>query len=527
MEPKSRSIVAPAEEGKEMAATLTAGKRFRLKNTMIIANVISNFIGVAVAISVSRQTWLMQIGFPKIHLIFLPVSFAVPIVISLVYENPIRRYLELRFQGLPAPRELALRARQKLLNEPFFLIALDAAVWVSAAVVYSVYFWALDFPRQTVIFAASLSLQVGLVTVVAAFFVSEFFMQRRLAPYYFPNGGLSSIPETIRIRISTRLIAFLAAINLIPLLSIVRSGWVIVHSGADPQTALAALNTMAFHRAMMFAAIGVGLTLLVSSNLTRPLAKITDVLHKIRTGEFESSVAVTSNDELGYVGDVINEMTTGLKEREWIKETFGKYVSKEIRDEVLSGRIPLDGEIRDVSVLFADLRNYTPLVEKTSPQQVVRIINRYFEEMEKAIRAHGGLIVQFIGDEIEAVFGAPIPLDDHATQALLAAEAMNAGLERVNRDLAHQGYSPLQHGIGIHSGQVVAANIGSPSRLSYALVGDTVNVASRLQDVNKQHGTSIIVSAETRRRLSRAMPLRLLPETSLKGKAESMRVYGI
>jgi len=193
---------------------------------------------------------------------------------------------------------------------------------------------------------------------------------------------------------------------------------------------------------------------------------------------------------------------------------------------VLARSIPLDEEIREVTVLFADLRNFTSLVEKTSPQQVVLIINRYFEEMEKAIRAHGGLIVQFIGDEIEGVFGAPVPLADHATEALLAAPGMNAGLESVKRDLSGKGHPP-QHGIGIHTGKVVAANIGSPSRLSYALVGDTVNMAARLHDVNKQHGTSIIVSAETRQRLSRALPLHRLPDATIKGKSRSMQIYGL
>ncbi len=194
---------------------------------------------------------------------------------------------------------------------------------------------------------------------------------------------------------------------------------------------------------------------------------------------------------------------------------------------MLSRQIPLDGEVREVSVLFADLRNFTPLVERTTPQQVVRIINRYFEEMETAISDQGGLVLQFIGDEIEAVFGAPIPLADHATQAMIAAVNMNDGLAAVNRVFADCGRPPLQHGIGIHSGNVVAANIGSPSRLSYALVGDTVNVASRLQDANKQHGTSIIVSADTHRRFSREFPLHTLPTTTLKGKIEPVELYGL
>jgi adenylate cyclase len=499
---------------------------------MLIANVISNIIGVTVVFFLFSRTGTLHSDlrsnlFATIDLIFIPLSFIVPIAITLIYERPIRSFLELRHNGLATSDVLTDQVHQRLLNEPFFLMALNALVWIFAAVTYSLYFWRLGLSQKAIIGAFSLNLQVGLVSVTVAFFVIEFFLQRRLAPYFFPHGGMSAISKTIRIRVRTRLIAFLAATNLIPMFTLARGSWGITQTFADTGQALSAMQTMIFSHAAIFTGVGIWLTFLVSSNLTRPLADMTSVLKRIKGGHFGGRVSVTSNDELGYVGDAVNEMASGLKEREFIKETFGKYVSKAVRDEVLSRNIPLDGETREVSVLFADLRNFTPLVERTSPQQVVRIINRYFEEMDAAIRDQGGLILQFIGDEIEAVFGAPIPLADHATQAMTAAINMNDGLAAVNQVLADRGHSTLQHGIGIHSGNVVAANIGSPSRLSYALVGDTVNVASRLQDANKQHGTSIIVSAETQRRLSREFPLHRLPATTLKGKNEPVDLFGL
>ena len=506
--------------------------RFRFRNTLLIANVISNIIGVTVVFFLFSRTGTLHSDsrsslFATIDLIFIPLSFIIPIAITLIYERPIRSYLERRHSGFAASDVLSDRVHQRLLNEPFFLMALNALVWISAAVTYSLYFWRLGLSRKAIIGSFSLNLQVGLVSVTVAFFVIEFFMQRRMIPYFFPHGGMAAVSNTIRIRIRTRLIAFLTATNLIPMFTLARGSWGIAETFADTGQALSAMQTMIFSHAAIFAWVGIWLTFLVSSNLTRPLAEMTSVLKRIRNGHFGSRVSVTSNDELGYVGDAVNEMASGLKEREFIKETFGKYVSKEVRDEVLSRQIPLDGEVREVSVLFADLRNFTPLVERTTPQQVVRIINRYFEEMETAISDQGGLVLQFIGDEIEAVFGAPIALSDHATQAMIAAMNMNDGLAAVNRVFADRGRPPLQHGIGIHSGNVVAANIGSPSRLSYALVGDTVNVASRLQDANKQHGTSIIVSAETHRRFSRQFPLRSLPTTTLKGKIQPVELYGL
>ena len=210
-----------------------------------------------------------------------------------------------------------------------------------------------------------------------------------------------------------------------------------------------------------------------------------------------------------------------------VKDTFGRYVSREVRDEILSGRIPFDGEIKEVTVLFADLRNFTPMVEATPPKEVVKIINRYFREMADAIREQKGLVLQYIGDEIEAVFGAPVPIPDHRRLAVRAAISMRRRLKIVNRRLAQQGYAPLRHGIGIHTGDVLAGNIGGGERVSYSLVGDTVNLASRLQGLNKQFGTEIIISARTLAGMDKDISVKQLPPTPIKGKTEKVDIFAV
>ena len=240
---------------------------------------------------------------------------------------------------------------------------------------------------------------------------------------------------------------------------------------------------------------------LIKSSIVGPIENILSAVTKIKEGDLQTRVKVVSNDEIGVLGDATNEMIQGLREREILNDAFGKYITPEIRDEILSGRIPLDGELKNVTVLFSDLRDFTPLVASTQPKEVVKIINGYFEEMAKAIHGHGGLVLQFIGDEIEAVFGAPLELENHPVAAARAALEMCERLGRYNSRLREQGWAPLRHGIGLDTGQVLAANIGSSERLSYALVGDTVNLASRLQGVSKELGRDIILSASTRNAL--------------------------
>jgi class 3 adenylate cyclase len=210
-----------------------------------------------------------------------------------------------------------------------------------------------------------------------------------------------------------------------------------------------------------------------------------------------------------------------------LEETFGRYVAQEVRDEVLSGRIPLDGELKDVSVLFADLRDFTPLTESTPPKDVVRILNSYFAEMAPAISRHHGSLLRVVGDEVFAVFGAPLALKDHPRHAVETALEMRRLLIRVNEGLEKRGYAPLEHGVGIHSGPVVAANIGSPDRMVYDLVGDTVNLASRIQELTKAFSADIIISSATRAALGGAVAVEKLPTASVKGIKEPVEIFRV
>ena len=210
-----------------------------------------------------------------------------------------------------------------------------------------------------------------------------------------------------------------------------------------------------------------------------------------------------------------------------IRDTFGRYVSREVRDQILSGRIPLEGEMREVTMLFADLRDFTPMVERTPPGVVVKIVNRYFTEMSAAIREQKGLVLLYAGDQIVSVFGAPVPLPDHSRQAVRAAVSMRSRLKIVNQSLARQEYPPLKHGIGIHTGPVLAGNIGGGDRVSYSMMGDTVNIASRLEGLNKTFGTEIIISGRTLAGIGKDIPVKQLPTTPIKGKSKKIDIFSV
>ena len=233
----------------------------------------------------------------------------------------------------------------------------------------------------------------------------------------------------------------------------------------------------------------------------------------------------------GYIGKSAKKMVIQIykeqEEKNFVKNIFGKYVTPEIRDKILDGSIPLNGERAEATVLFADLRDFTPFVEKNDPEEVIESMRTYFTAMQKAIRKHKGLVLQYVGDEIEAAFGVPLSYDAHAEKAVMAAVEMKKNLEELNSSRVKEGKVPFRHGIGIHTGELLAGNTGSEDQPSYALIGDTVNLASRLQGLNKDLGTEIIISATTRRRLDDSFHLKELPATKIKGKSGPLKIFAI
>ena len=265
-----------------------------------------------------------------------------------------------------------------------------------------------------------------------------------------------------------------------------------------------------------------------SQNLRSILAIQIDAMKNISQGDYDQQVPIVSNDEFGLIAAKTNDMIHGLKERDLCQLSFGKYVTPEVSDKILKGEISTEGETSRVSMLFCDLRGYTPFVEQKDPKDVVRFLNTYFTEMEQAIRKHNGIVLQYIGDEIEAVFGYPIHEPDHPDRALTAALEMRERLEVLNEKRKEAGEEPIRHGIGIHTGPVLAGSVGSPDRLVYAMVGDTVNLASRIQTLNKQFQTDILISHTTRALLkTETVRIESLGRTAIRGKSEEVEIFRV
>ena len=233
----------------------------------------------------------------------------------------------------------------------------------------------------------------------------------------------------------------------------------------------------------------------IARKVTKPVKDLTIAVKQIEGGDYQTQITTNQQDEIGKLSHSFNQMAKGLKEKEKVRSLLGKVVSKEIAEELLSKDIELGGEEIQATILFSDIRDFTSLCEGVSPKFILEMLNIYLTQMSDVIERQHGVIDKYIGDAIMAIFGAPVVHGDDANSAVAAALLMVESLDSLNQN---RNKNLIDIGIGLNTGRVVAGNMGSMSRLNYTVIGDGVNLASRLEGLTKYYGIAILVSETTK-----------------------------
>jgi adenylate cyclase len=277
----------------------------------------------------------------------------------------------------------------------------------------------------------------------------------------------------------------------------------------------------------VLAAIGVAttisleLTLLLTRSIMQPLSDLQRATDAVRAGDYEVAVPVTTGDEIGDLAASFNDMVTGLRERERIRQAFGTYLDHDVAEYILSDGFSERGEVLDVSILFCDVKDFTSFAENAAASEVVACLNALFEVVVPEIAAQGGHVDKFEGDGLMAVFGAPQRFPDHADRALRAAIEID---RRVNRE--GEG-GVFEIGIGVNTGPVVAGSIGGAGRLNFSVIGDAVNVAARVEETTRDTGDSVLITGATRDELHADFELERRGERELRGLERPIAIYAL
>lgn len=258
----------------------------------------------------------------------------------------------------------------------------------------------------------------------------------------------------------------------------------------------------------------------IARSLVGPMRSLENAVARVKQNDLHVTVPVLSNDEIGKLASGFNRMVQGLRERALIRETFGRYIPKRVASTILSS----GGDIKPLSatatILYADIEGFTSIAEKISPQQVVEMLNEYFSAAVEIIEKNNGVVTQFQGDAMLATFNLPVDDEFHAESAIRSG----LEIERLCGERKFAGID-LRARIGVATGSVTAGNVGSDSRVSYTVHGDAVNLAARLEQLNKRYGTYLLIDETTINLLRLPMPITFVDEVQIRGKEKYVRIY--
>ena len=474
----------------------------------ILAISVANVVGTAIVFVI--LVWVIPSGegdrTALVNLILAAgyVALAVPLGIawSLRRLGPGRGWLD--SQRPPTAAE-----QRNILRAPLQVFLVVGVLWLVAAILFGAFnsTYSFELGRRV---ALTLVL-AGLATAQIGYLLSEWLLRpvaaKALAERPLEDPALPGV--------AARTMFTWGLVSGIPMLGLAILG-VSVLLGQDLSTDQLAVAVLALTGTGL--SVGLLATLIAARVTADPVISVRHAVAEVAGGDLEVEVPVYDGSELGMLQSGFNQMVTGLRERERIRELFGRHVGEDVAREALEREEGLGGEVRTVAVLFVDMTGSTELAANRPAPEVVELLNRFFGVVVEAVDEHGGWVNKFEGDAALAVFGAPQECEDAAGRALAAGREMGRRLERE--------VDGVEAGIGISYGRVVAGNIGGAKRFEYTVIGDAVNEAARLMELAKRDESRLLASTTAVEEASGEEARHWQPaeEVELRGRSQSTRL---
>lgn len=421
--------------------------------------------------------------------------------------------------------------RTRALNQPVFAMGVTLGMWVLAGISFGLLYLAtvsdVDWAGLgwSVLGVSGIA---GPITSVIVYFANERVWRSELA-IFFPQGKVTETPA-FRMTVRRRML-ILFAMTLMPILLLAVLSYhqtVQIAHTSRPEILLPRLLRMEVFLVGIGVLEVVVLSQTLGASLIEPLEDLGERMDAVQRGDLEARLTVTSNDEIGRLAEGFNAMIKGLQREDVIRRLFSLYVTPEVAEHAIEHGATLGGRMIEATVLFSDIRGFTAMTERMEPEALLALLNRYFDAMSGVIVDHGGFVNKFGGDSLLAVFGTPLnPIDDHPRRAVETARALLVGLTAFNRQQVERGEPTVRIGVGIATGSVVAGNVGSSERLEYTVIGDAVNLASRLEAMTKQEDAAVLLSGKTASAVGDMTEFGFIDHVAVRGKQERVAVYAL
>lgn len=452
--------------------------RIRVQVLLTTLLVLTNVVGAAIVFGL---TFLITPGDGPSRSYLTALAIAVPVYVvaavligaSTVTVSALRalRWALEEREPTPDERRIALRL-------PLRMTLIQSLLWFGGVIVFgTIAIIVQPGAALSAFFAVGIA---GLVVSAIAYLVTEF----ALRPVAARALAGRSNTDDLGAGVQRRMVVFWGLGTGAPVLGLVVAAVIALTIDDASVTRLAYVVVGLAAVVLLF---GLLVTLLNARAVVGPIKSVQGALTKVGEGDFDVEVRVDDGTELGLLQSGFNEMVQGLRERERIRDLFGRHVGQSVAKAATSGDVELGGETRVVSVLMIDLVGSTTYAENRAPSEVVDMLNRFFEVVVEEVDRRNGLVNKFMGDAVLAIFGAPVDLDDHASAALASARVI---ARRLTDEMPEIGA-----GIGVSTGQAVAGNVGHQSRFEYTVIGDAVNSAARLTELAKDVEGRVLVSS--------------------------------
>jgi adenylate cyclase len=425
----------------------------------------------------------------------------------------------LRGENIPLERLDPLRRR--LVHLPWFGATISGAAWLLGIPVFlislSITGHALD--RQ-LFWYLPISLAVsGFMAMTQSFFLIELASHWGLFPAFFREARADRLKGIHPISLRTRGMMWAVSAGICPIGSLLLLNFAPPSPGTNPQWFGLFVGTIGI-------AFGLCSAVLIGRSVIQPVDQLHGAARAVTEGNLAVQVPLRRADEFGSLIGQFNRMVTELREKEQLRRMFGAHVGQKAAAEILARDPGVGGIEQEITVMFLDIRSFTARAASLDPHQAVALLNEFLEAMVGVVEGeHGGMINQFTGDGFMALFGVGSDSHNHADKALSTARSMLRRLDRLNLELTQRGQPPLAIGIGLNTGPAIVGSIGSAERMEFTGIGTTVNVASRIESLNKTLGTTLLLSKATRDALQRPPALSALPPQAVKGVDQPVEVF--
>nr|WP_246360923.1 adenylate/guanylate cyclase domain-containing protein [Haloechinothrix aidingensis] len=451
--------------GEEHGRRVRLRVRFLLTGSLLAANAVGAAVAIALVTVVIPGPNVFVRDLLLVNFVAVPVYIFTALIGGTTW-GIVRGLRVLRWATEGA--ELDEYQRRATLRLPAELTLMQALAWLGGLVLFTVLY---AFVQPEVVPKVALSIMLsGTVTCANAYLLSEFSL-RPIAARVLAHGPT---PRRLALGVTVRTLVFWGVGSGVPVVGLMVVALLTLFQPGVTQLQLV-VTVLALGLVSLVS--GFMLTVLSTRATTAPIRTVRAALARVERGDLDTEVVVFDGTELGELQSSVNRMVAGLRERERIRDLFGKHVGEEVARAALSRQLELGGEVRDVVVLFVDVTGSTQIAQTRPPTEVVEVLNRFFTVVVDEVHAHDGFVNKFQGDAALAIFGAPSPVDCASSKALAAARAT---IERLAAEVPE-----FAVGIGVAGGQAVAGNVGAESRLEYTVIGDPVNMAARLTELAK------------------------------------------